>query len=92
MQDFLLQVVLLLSAFFTLFREMRSMSVERTQYFHHCKNWLKLVFGLLSMTTAILQFCFQSHARSCVSEVTQKSYNFRVDSDLHILYKFTVNK
>lgn len=74
LQEFLVQVVLLLSALLILFREMRCMSAERTRYFHRCKHWIKLSFGLLSTTTAILQFCFQSHARSCVSEVTYKSY------------------
>lgn len=91
MQDFLLQVILLLSAFLILFREIRSMSAERTQYFYHCKHWIELIFALLSMTTASLQFCFQSHARSCFYEVSYKSYNFRVHSYMHVLYRFTVN-
>lgn len=87
------QVTLLLSALLALSRELRSMSAERAQYFHHGKHWIQLVLGLLSMTTAIMQLCFQSHARSCVSEVSKilpflDSFRFACP----FLYRFTVNE
>ncbi|TWW81623.1 Polycystin-1 [Takifugu flavidus] len=71
-----LSVILLLSALLTLFKEMRCISAERIQYFHQCKHWITLIFGLLSLTTAVLQFCFQSHARAYISKLQSHGDSF----------------
>lgn len=63
------QVFLLLSALLILAGELWSMVTERAQYPYQGRHWLQLVFGFLSLATAILQFCFLSEASSCVYRV-----------------------
>ncbi|XP_069373627.1 polycystin-1 isoform X2 [Paralichthys olivaceus] len=71
-----LTVLLLISALLLLLSELWSMVTEHAQYLHHCRHWFQLFLALLSLATAILQFCFLSHASSCVSELRNQPDNF----------------
>ncbi|CAB1455219.1 unnamed protein product [Pleuronectes platessa] len=71
-----LTVLLLISALLILLSELWSMVTEHAQYLHHCRHWFQLFLALLSLATAILQFCFLSRASSCVSELQNRPDNF----------------
>ncbi|XP_039991901.1 polycystin-1 [Xiphias gladius] len=71
-----LMVLLLISSLLILFGEMWSMVTERVQYLHQFGHWFQLLLALLSLATAILQFCFLSLALSCVSKLQFQPDNF----------------
>ncbi|XP_040885354.1 polycystin-1 [Toxotes jaculatrix] len=71
-----LTVLLLISALLILFGELWSMVTERAQYLHQCRHWYQLLLALLSLATAILQFCFLSLGPSCVSKLRSQPDNF----------------
>ncbi|XP_049915502.1 polycystin-1 isoform X2 [Epinephelus moara] len=71
-----LTVVLLISALLILFGELWSMATECAQYLRQCRHWVQILLAMLSLATAILQFCFLSEATLCVSKLRSQLDSF----------------
>ncbi|XP_034415177.1 polycystin-1 [Cyclopterus lumpus] len=71
-----LTVLLLLSALLLLFGELWSVATERVRALPQCKHWFQLLLALLSLATAILQFCSLSQATCCVSKLRSQPDSF----------------